>query len=146
MLIEISVAVGIVFVCLLLHVVGILAMSEWLLRKRVYFESERVRGVYGILLLFLFSLIMVLHLTEMSLWAVFYHQRGLFADFETSIYFSLSSYTTIGYGDVLLPRRWRLLGGVEGISGVLLSGVSTAFIFAVMNLIFQIRRRLRMQE
>lgn len=141
MLTELSVAVGIVFICLLLHVVGILGMSEWLLRNREYLRSERGPIGYGVLLLILFSLIMLLHLIEMSLWAVFYHQRGLFVDFETSIYFSLCSYTTIGYGDVLLPERWRLLGGLEGISGVLLSGVSTAFIFAVMNAMVQMRQR-----
>ena len=70
---------------------------------------------------------------------VYYYMRGLFSDYETAFYFSLGSYTTIGYGDVLLPQRWRLLGGLEGISGVLLCGLSTAFIFAIVNGLFQIR-------
>ena len=91
----------------------------------------------------LFSLIMILHFTEASLWALFYYNRGLFADLETSVYFSLSSYTTIGYGDELLPHRWRLLGALEGVCGVLLFGVSTAFIFAVMNRVFQLRTHRR---
>jgi len=82
---------------------------------------------------------MLLHVIETSMWAVFYYKKGLFSDFETSLYFSLGSYTTIGYGDVLLPQRWRLLAGIEGIAGVLLCGVSTAFIFAVMNAMAQIR-------
>jgi hypothetical protein len=139
MKIELLVAVLMCFSCLLLHVVGILLISEWLLRRRAYLERTAGMGSYGILLLFLFSLIMLLHVIETSMWAVFYYKKGLFSDFETSLYFSLGSYTTIGYGDVLLPQRWRLLAGIEGIAGVLLCGVSTAFIFAVMNAMAQIR-------
>jgi len=141
MLTEISVAVVIVFVCLLLHVAGILLLAEWLLRQREYLERAGTRTRYSILLIILFSVIMLLHVTETSLWAVFYYTRSLFEDFETSLYFSLVSYTTIGYGDVLLPQKWRLLGAIEGISGVLLCGISTAFIFAAMNAMLQMRLR-----
>src|ERR1043165_2871134 len=139
MLREISLAAMIVAVCLLLHVTVLLAMAEWLLRRREFLERKDTRVRSALLLIALFSGIMVLHVTETSLWAVFYYTRELFRDFESSLYFSLTSYTTIGYGDVLLPERWRLLGALEGISGVLLCGISTAFIFAVMSAMFQIR-------
>ena len=139
MLTEISVAALIVSICLLLHVAVLLLMAESLLRRREYLERKGKRVAVGILMILLFSAIMLLHTIETGLWAVFYYSRGLFKDFETCLYFSLTSYTTIGYGDVLLPQRWRLLGALEGISGVLLCGVSTAFIFAVMRAIFQIR-------
>jgi len=139
MLTEISVAALIVSICLLLHVAVLLLMAESLLRRREYLERKGKRVAVGILMILLFSAIMLLHTIETGLWAVFYYTRGLFKDFETSLYFSMTSYTTIGYGDVLLPEKWRLLGSIEGISGVLLCGVSTAFIFAVMSAIFQIR-------
>jgi voltage-gated potassium channel len=139
MLNEIALAGLIVSVCLLLHVAGLLLMAEWLLQRREYLERKGARIRYGILMILLFSGIMLLHTVETSIWAVFYYTRALFEDFETSLYFSLTSYTTIGYGDVLLPQRWRLLGAIEGISGVLLCGISTAFIFAVMSAMFQIR-------
>ena len=141
MLNEISLAALIVAVCLLLHVAGLLLMAEWLLQRREGFEREAGRMRYAVLMIILFSGIMFLHVMETSLWAVFYYTRALFKDFETALYFSLTSYTTIGYGDVLLPQRWRLLGAIEGISGVLLCGVSTGFIFAVMNAMLQIRMR-----
>ena len=86
-----------------------------------------------------FSGIILLHVAEATLWAVFYYSRDLFSDFETSLYFSLVSFGTIGYGDILLPQKWRLLGAIEGISGILLCGVSTAFIFAIVNAMFQLR-------
>ena len=129
----------IVSVCLLLHVAAILFMAEWLLRRREYLERSGARMRYAVVMILLFAGIMILHIIETSLWAVFYYTRSLFSDFETCLYFSLTSYTTIGYGDVLLPQRWRLLGAIEGVTGVLLCGISTAFFFAVMTAMFQIR-------
>lgn len=143
MLNPISVAALIVSACLLLHVTGILLMAEWLVKHREYLEHKGSPVRYAVLLMLLFSGIMVLHITETNLWAGFYYGRGLFQDYETSLYFSLTSYTTIGYGDVLLPERWRLLGAIEGISGVLLCGVSTAFIFAVISATLQMRMQQR---
>lgn len=139
MLNEIAVAGLIVSVCLLIHVAGLLLMAEWVLQRREYLERQGARIRYAILIILLFSGIMFLHTVETGIWAIFYYSRALFVDFETSLYFSLTSYTTIGYGDVLLPQRWRLLGAIEGISGVLLCGISTAFIFAVMSALFQTR-------
>lgn len=137
MLTEISVAAVIVIVCLLLHVAGILLMAEWLLEHRQYLERSAARIHVSFLMIIFFSAIMLLHVAETSLWAVFYYRRELFPDFETSLYFSVVSYAAIGYGDVLLPRNWRLLGAIEGVSGLLLCGISTAFIFAVMNAMFK---------
>jgi voltage-gated potassium channel len=145
MLTEIAVAGMIVSVCLLLHIAGILLMAEWLLAHREYLEERGGRVRHAILLILLFSGIMFLHIVETNLWAAFYYARGLFMDFETSLYFSLTSYTTIGYGDVLLPQRWRLLGAIEGISGVLLCGISTAFVFAVVSAMLQMRMQQRNQ-
>jgi voltage-gated potassium channel len=141
MLTELSLAALIVAVCLFLHVAGVLTMAEWLLQHREYLERKNAKMRYASLLIVLFSGVMFLHVTETTLWAAFYYTQALFSDFETSLYFSLTSYTTIGYGDVLLPQKWRLLGAIEGVSGVLLCGVSTAFIFAVISAVFQIRLR-----
>ncbi len=146
MSIALLVAVMIAFFCLLLHVTGTLVIAEWLLHRRDYIEQTASMVRFGILLLFLFSMMMMLHLTDITVWGIFYYSRGWFADFETAVYFSLGSYTTIGYGDVVLPQRWRLLGGIEGIAGVLLCGLSTAFIFAAMNAIIQIRIQRRNSE
>jgi len=121
-------------------------MAEWLLRRREYLEQKGARMRYASLLVLLFLGIMLLHVTETSMWAVFYYSRALFKDFETSLYFSLTSYTTIGYGDVLLPQRWRLLGAIEGVTGVLFCGISTAFIFAVMTAMLQSRIRIFSHE
>ena len=135
-------AAAIVSVCLIIHLVGISLMAEWLLRRREYLEqTANRRRHFALLIVAIFAGIVILHLAQTSLWAAFYYAQNLFSDFETSLYFSMVSFTTIGYGDVLLPRRWRLLGVIEGFSGVVLCGISTGFIFAVINAMLQARLR-----
>jgi len=139
MLKELLVASGIVTVCLLLHVGCIVTLADWMLDRREKQREEMHTLDYMILLLVAFSVIIVLHMVEIGVWAGFYYARSLFQDFETCLYFSITSYTTIGFGDVVLPHSWRLLGGIEGITGVLLCGLSTAFVFAIINAMFQMR-------
>ena len=54
-------------------------------------------------------------------------------DFEAALYFSTTSFTTIGYGDVVLDKQWRLVSAIEGANGLLLFGWSTAFLFSVIS-------------
>jgi hypothetical protein len=139
MLRELIVAFAIVAVCLLLHVGCIVSLADWMLDRRDRRKKEMRTSGYMILLLVAFSVIIVLHMVEIGIWAILYYERSLFSDFETALYFSITSYTTIGFGDVVLPHNWRLLGGVEGVTGVLLCGLSTAFVFAIINAMFQMR-------
>lgn len=140
---ELVVAFCIVAVCLVLHVTSIVVMGDWLADQRDK-RAQPIRPLgYIVLLVITFSALIVLHMIETAIWATFYYSRGLFPDFETSLYFSITSYTTIGFGDVVMPRAWRMLGGIEGISGVLLCGLSTAFVFAIVNALFQMRLQRR---
>lgn len=138
MLRELFMAFAIVAVCGLLHVVVIVFFAQFLLRT---FSPVTLVKLWrqALVLVLVFAVVTLLSLVEAAIWAVFYYFRALFPDFETAFYFSLGTYSTIGYGDVVLPQRWRLLGGIEGVSGVLLCGLSAAFVFAVLNAIFQSR-------
>ena len=140
---ELILAFAIVAVCVVIHITGMASLMGYLLRRREKLQQKLTLFSTSRILILVFAIVILLHLLETSIWAGFYYSRNLFADFETSLYFSLKTYTTIGYGDILLPKGWRLLGGVEGLSGVLLCGVSTAFIFAILNALFQIRAQPR---
>jgi len=142
MLSELTFAFVIVAVCVVIHTAGLLGLFEWLLGRRASLGRQTGRTHYTLLIVSVLA-ITLLHLAETAVWAASYRWWGLFSDFETALYFSLGSYTTIGYGDIVLPQRWRLLGGLEGISGVLLCGLSTAFLFAVVSELFQTRARRR---
>jgi hypothetical protein len=91
------------------------------------------------LLVRLVSGLLLLHLVEMAVWAAAFRLVGVFPDFETSLYYSLKSYTTVGYGDVLPATRWRLLGPIEAGAGVLMLGLSTSVIVAAVQRIYSTR-------
>jgi len=139
MLTESIIAIILIGISLIIHTSGIVGLGLMLVSRRGSIERWFGTVFNPLVLIGVFASLMLLHLAETSIWAAFYSWRGLFANYETSLYFSLSTYTTIGYGDVLLPEKWRLLGALEGISGVLLCGLSTAFLFAVVNALFQFR-------
>ena len=78
-------------------------------------------------------LLIVIHLFEIAVWALFFWWQNCLPDAGSSFYFSGVTYATIGYGDLVLPNEWRLFGPVEGLTGILMCGLSTAFFFAVVS-------------
>jgi voltage-gated potassium channel len=84
-------------------------------------------------------ILLLTHFLEVVVWAGFYYLWGLQPDMPTATYFSMTSYSTVGYGDVLLPVPWRLLGPTEAVVGVLMLGWSTATIVAIVQKIYRDR-------
>ena len=78
------------------------------------------------------TMVLVLHQLQILLWATFYRWHCL-PTWESCFYFSAASYSTVGYGDIVLPRLWRSLGPVESVVGVLMSGVSVSALFAIVT-------------
>jgi hypothetical protein len=78
------------------------------------------------------------HLGEIALWAFALDISGAVADIGAAIYSSAGSYTTSG-SDIVLPPQWKLLGPLEAVCGMLMFGVSTAFIFAVIQRLLHAR-------
>ena len=75
----------------------------------------------------------LVHLIQIALWALAILLCGEASTFENAFYCSAENYTALGYGDFILSERWRLLGPLEAINGLLLFGLSTAVMFAVMS-------------
>jgi len=78
------------------------------------------------------------HLGEIALWAFALNRSGAVADIRAAIYSSAGSYTTLG-SDIVLPPQWKLMGPFEAVCGMLMFGVSTAFIFAVIQRLIHAR-------
>jgi len=85
------------------------------------------------------SLTLAAHLIEIGLWAVLFVSCGEFSEFATAYYHSAVNFTTLGYGDLILTPHWRLLGPLEAADGMLMFGVSTAMIFAVIQKLVRTR-------
>jgi hypothetical protein len=79
------------------------------------------------------------HLAEIALWAVVFMFCGEFHDFDNAYYHSAVNYTSLGYGDIIMSPSWKLLGPLETADGMLLFGVSTAMIFAVIQRLVETR-------
>jgi len=78
-------------------------------------------------------LLLLFHLLEIAVWAVFFWREKCLPDLESAFYFSGVTYATLGYGDLLLPKEWRLFGPLEALTGNLMVGLSIAFFFVVVS-------------
>lgn len=83
--------------------------------------------------------LILLHLAEISVWGAFYLWRGCLPDAETAFYFSGVTYTTVGYGDVVLAKPGRLLAPIEGLMGILMFSMSAGYFFLVVSHLHQSR-------
>src|SRR5262245_6038507 len=129
-------AIGVMGLCVTIHAAGL----SWAVR-RLRRLAERVRTFWGGTWLFIVvaAWIVVLHLTEISAFGVFFAWRGAMPDLTTAVYFSAVTYTTTGYGDLVLPPDWRLVGAIEALTGILMCGWSTAFFLAIVSRLDQPR-------
>jgi voltage-gated potassium channel len=125
-------AVLLLSLTLCLQCAGVIALIEWL--KRVLARDIHKHGpVYSATLVVKSAVaIVILHGLVILLWATFYRMR-CFPSSELALYFSAISYSTVGYGDLILPTNWRLLEPLEAITGVLMSGISVSVLFALVT-------------
>lgn len=105
-------------------------------------RMERTKTIYPTLwmLVYLVSYLTLLHASQCTLWAAAYYFNPYISDlssFEQAIYFSLITFTTIGYGDITINSEWRILAGLEAVNGIMLIGWSTAMIFAFLQILYR---------
>ncbi len=75
--------------------------------------------------------------TQMWFWALFYLLVNALPDLRTALYFSIETFTTVGFGDVLPTDEWRLLASIESANGFIMFGWSTAFIFEIVSRLYK---------
>jgi hypothetical protein len=136
MLPELLIACCLLGVTVMIHAAGLAAVLRRLSGSSMSLDTFR-RGT--VVLVGVAWVLLVLHLVEIGLWALFYWARRCLPDLESSLYFSGVTYTTLGYGDVLLSRDWRLLGPLEALTGIMMSGLSVSFFFVVVSRIVAVR-------
>ena len=116
--------------CVVIHAGGVAAALRWL---RPQPDSAQRFWPWTWLFIRVAGWIILFHLIEITIWGLFYTWKDAMADLPTALYFSAVTYTTTGYGDLVLPEEWRLVGGVEALTGILMCGWSTGFFFAVVS-------------
>jgi len=110
---------------------GGLHYKAWLL------EHVGPKNTGKLLLLGCFFVLLAAHVAEAAGWGIFLRRIKLMTSITEGVYFSAASITTLGYGDILLKFPWRHLGTLIAITGVLMFGCSTAFLFVVLQAVYE---------
>ena len=133
MLMNIAIAAALMVATTAIHAGGmVLAMS--VLRahsSRHRLKHTRVYWVCGIVLL-----MFIVSLLEVLVWAVAYLALNAIDGFEKALYFSMVTFTTLGYGEIVLDERWRLLAASEAGNGIIMFGWTTAIVITAVQRIY----------
>jgi hypothetical protein len=138
MLSKLVIAWCLMALCVVIHATGLTAAFTWMKGKSAAIE-DRFWLATGTLICVV-SWTVLMHLLQIAVWAFFYAWKHGMPDLQSAFYFSAVTYTTTGYGDLVLPKAWRLVGGVEALTGILMCGLSTGLFFAVFAKIFGLNR------
>lgn len=139
---QLLLASGMVTLTTLTHLAGLWALL-WTMRahRQAVPSGRRFLREFGAILIAAFGLF-ALHSIEIWTYAGLYDVVRAVPDFEAALYFSTATYTTIGYGDLTLPKEWRILGAIEGANGIILLGWSTAFFVSIVSRLRLLERHL----
>ena len=133
MFVQIAIGSGLILLTIMLSGLSFLLMEGLFLR----FHSWLSREPHGPkqLVVLCAAAVWVLGLVTIAvwIWAVAFLMLGIFVTMEGALYFSLVAFTTLGFGDVLLPQDWRLLAGMIAANGLLNIGLYTAILLEVMR-------------
>lgn len=138
-IVPILVGVGVILCTIFIHALSLLATVS-------YVRHEKKAGRTGVgfwvdigIVAKVMFIALIGHLVEIALWAFLFLICGEFHEFGAAYYHSAVNFTTLGYGDLVMTPSWRLLGALEAADGLLMFGLSTAVIFAVIQNMVQTR-------
>jgi len=137
MLEQILIACFLVAITVTVHASGLALLLRFLIKSRATLPTQH--WPVTTLLIRVAWFLILMHAAEITVWALFYLWAGCLPDAESALYFSGVTYTTIGYGDLILPKPWRLLGPIEGLTGILMCGLSAGLFFALASRIYASR-------
>lgn len=131
MLSQLILATAMVLLIGLIHLVGLAMLTRVLRSSSKGFRSVRILPLT--ILLEAIVGIIAIHTVEIWLYAALYLSLGAFSHFEEALYFSTVTYASIGFGDVLMTHEWRILSAIEGAAGVIMLGLSTAYLVSLLT-------------
>jgi hypothetical protein len=117
-------------VCVVIHAAGVISAVRWVRSREV---PRQQLWSWTWLFIRIAGWTIFLHLSEITVWALVYAGTGAITGLPSAWYFSAVTYTTTGYGDLVLPEDWRLVGSIEALTGILMCAWSSGFFFAVVS-------------
>jgi Ion channel len=132
-----------IFACLLVavtaavHAVGLAGLIKIFAKWHIWLMAGYLQIIWTLIGLTLW--LSLLHSAEIAVWGLFYLWQGCLANAESAFYFAGVTYTTLGYGDLVLVKPWRMLAPIEALTGILMCGLSAGVFFAVTSQLFRNR-------
>lgn len=117
----------------MIHFWGLLLLTYVMSESRHHLRPHESRLRQAILIIFVVFGIFALVTMHIWLYAALFYMLGELQNFETALYFSTTTFTAVGYGDVLISPRWRLVAAIEAANGVILLAWSTTFLLSVTS-------------
>ena len=118
---------------------GFTVVGIWALRQRVSKELTRSLWLSTFMLALFVLWLFLATLLEVWAWALLYLALNTIGSLEEAAYFSMETFSTLGFGDITLSKYWRLLSSFEAANGLLMFGWSTALVFAAVQWIYRMR-------
>lgn len=131
LLANLGVASLMVALTVVLHFRGLMLLTQLMRDGGVHLRPHASMGRASLLILIGVFGIFALHTVEIWLYAVLYRFLGESRSFEEALYFSTVTFASLGYGDIVLTSKWRLISAIEAANGVILFAWSTAFLLNV---------------
>lgn len=134
---QLAIGTCLVILTVLIHALALDSMMTALERlgPKLYKHTKKLWK--ALMLIVTVTGVFLAHIVQIWVWALFFFKVDALAHFQDALYFSTASFTTVGYGDIVLGKEWRLLGSFESANGLILFGWSTAFIFEVMSKLYK---------
>ncbi len=140
-LLPLAIGAGTTFCTIVIHALALITIVHFVRHERrdgragVRFWRDVI--IVGVTVL----IALAAHLIEIAAWAEVFILCGEFPHLPPAFYHSAVNYTSLGYGDIVMSASWKLLGPLETVDGMLMFGVSTAMLFAVIQRLLQVRFR-----
>jgi voltage-gated potassium channel Kch len=135
MLLNIAIGFLLVLLTTAIHAEGMLFLLHMKqIRERDLNRYPRRKKIY--LVGSVIIMLLLVSVVEMALWAVAYLKIGAIEGVEAALYFSMVTFTTLGYGDITLSEQWRLLGSFEAATGIIMFGWTIALVVATVQRVY----------
>jgi hypothetical protein len=128
---NLGVATSMVALTTLIHFFGLLRLTSLMGGVHSRLRPHEAAWRQASMILVVVFGIFALHTAQVWCYAALYEALGEFSTFEEALYFSTVSFSTLGFGDLTLSIRWRVLGAIEAVNGLVLIAWSTAFFMSV---------------
>ncbi len=135
-------SVPLIVLTVVIHVCGLALIAERVVRRvNTTIADRNFLPKFVIVMGFTSLRVTVLHGAEAGIWAVAYRIVDALPDFRSSMLYSLNAMTSYGHVNMFLKDRWQLMGALEALNGMLLFGLTTAFLFAIIQRVWPLGSR-----